>query len=333
MQVFSDKWKEEIKERYGHKPRFDRPVIYSVATNDELCSEIEEMATHLPVEAQARLLPRLRKSKGFREAYNELVAGYILRKRLDYEIEYERPICGLTPDWHVHSKGDVPAFFVEGFTINPSKATSDDEVRWNNLLGRLREIPINVILYIRLKSRTCPPNTTESKEIAREVGKWLAATANQVGERLTTHGISFENVGRNRNKARVAYMGPASTSFVNTERLRQAIKVKAKKYQDLAALGTPLAVSIVPGFLSGYDLEDLQDLLWGSQSVSFSFDESAGEVVDLVPFRKDNGLMKTLRPAVSAVLWIVRKERDWSITAVYNPNAENPLPLRTFQTP
>jgi hypothetical protein len=139
VQVFDPAWIDNIKRRYGRLPHYDRPVIYSVAVDERyqaLRTEIESWVSHLSMAAREKVIPKLRSSENFQQTYNELAVGHTLR-RLGYELEYEKPVDGLTPDWFVHPRDRSPAFIVEAFTSNPPQDRVANLRKLSHLCGRL----------------------------------------------------------------------------------------------------------------------------------------------------------------------------------------------------
>src|SRR5574341_1577471 len=123
MRVFSGEWLQQIQHRYDHYPDYKKPHIHRIATSNELQSvrdEIEQWLARLPEAARGRVVANVRSARSFRQTYHELAVGHILR-RLGYEVEYEKAINNLTPDWHLEPKDKIPPFLVEVFTANQSE--------------------------------------------------------------------------------------------------------------------------------------------------------------------------------------------------------------------
>ena len=118
MSVFTKEWTEEIRARYERQPGYQRPRIYYFALSDtcqDMRNEIEHWVAGLPSTAQSKLTPRLRAEEHFEHTYHELAVGHML-SQLGYQPEYEKTICGVTPDWYVPSREEVPAFILDVFT-------------------------------------------------------------------------------------------------------------------------------------------------------------------------------------------------------------------------
>jgi hypothetical protein len=185
MRVFDAAWVKDIEQRYERFPPNQRPIIYAIAVHEDrqpFRAEIEAWVGALSSTAKAKIIPRLRSPENIQQSYNELAVGHVFRE-LGYDLEYEKPFGDLTPDWFVSSKGAEPAFVVETFTANPPKSRTDDLKRLDHLLGRIHEIPVGVELNIRTNLPETPKER-ESKEVKKEVERWLTSGSPAVGERL-----------------------------------------------------------------------------------------------------------------------------------------------------
>lgn len=335
--VFDPAWVESVKQRYERLPSYQKPVIYSIAverSRQELRSEIEAWFGQLSQIAQESLLPRLRSSENIQQAYNELAIGHAL-KQMGHELEHEKCIEGFTPDWFIHPQGTVPEFVVEGFTSNPPEDRVAELKKLDYLYGRLQEIPVGVTLLIRADGSTEMPDSHGSKKIKNAIEQWLTSGAPVVGGRITSDGYTFEVVQQNSSNPRVLCIGPpnlpANTFWVNANSLRKGIETKVRRYKYLGSKGIPLVIGVVPDFYSGLGYDDLEKVLFGEEAIEVTYERATGSVVGQRAIRQDNGLLKQIDPALSAVLRVAKEASMWKVQAIHNPEALNPLPSTTFQ--
>jgi hypothetical protein len=338
VQVFDPVWVENIKRRYERLPPYDRPVIYPIAVDEKregLRTEIESWVEPLPVATRRKLIPRLRSSEHIQQTYNELAVGHTLRQ-LGYELEYERSIDGLTPDWFVHPRDEVPTFVVEAFTSNPPQDRVANSNKLNRLLGRLQQIPVGVVLRIRTNKVSEIPDQLESKRIKKGVEQWLMAGTPAVGNRMKFGGFTFEVVHKSADYQHVLCIGPVDLRntnifWVNANSLKEGIEEKVKKYNALKGVGTPLVIGVVADFYTGLDRDDLDNVLFGDEAVQIVYEKTTGNIVGQRLIRHANGLFEQTESALSAVLWVSREAGNWNAEAIHNSNASNRLPDTAFK--
>ena len=335
MLVSSSDWVNYLKQRYERLPSYQRPVLYSIAVDKEkenLRLEIEDWVRDLPQAAKDKVIPRLRSPNNLQQAYNELAVGHTL-KQLGYELEYERQIAGITPDWYIDAKSDVPAFVVEVFTANPPEDRIAELKKWAYLYGRLKQIPVGVVLRIRTHPASAAPDQRGSKAITSDLEQWLFSEKPGVGEHVSLNGITFEVVSKGANHEHVLCFGgsgSANTFWVDTNSLRENIRRKVKKYSVLGEQGIPLVVGVVADFYTGLSREDFDDALLGNEAIEITYEEPTGTVVGQKLVRRDDGVLTRIDPVLSAAVWVSREASVWKAEAIFNPQAANPLPAKTF---
>jgi hypothetical protein len=299
---------------------------------ENLRLEIEDWVRDLPKAAKDKVIPRLRSPDNLQQAYNELAVGHTLNQ-LGYEPEYERQIAGITPDWYIASRGDVPAFIVEVFTANPPEDRIAELKKWDYLYGRLRQIPIGVVLGIRTHPASTAPDQRGSKVITSALEQWLISEKPEVGDHVSLNGIKFEVLSIGANYEHVLCFGgggSANTFWVDTSSLRDNIRQKVKKYSVLGEQGIPLVVAVVANFYTGLGLEDFEAALLGNEAVEITYDETTGSLVGQKPVRRDDGVLTRIDPVLSAAAWVSKEAGVWKAEAIFNPQAANPLPAKTF---
>jgi hypothetical protein len=283
MQVFAEEWVQQIRCRYEQQPNYRRPRIYFVATSDELRTvhdEIEQWVAGLPQADQPKVIPKLRSVRNFTQTYHELAVGNTLI-RLGYQLEYEKALDKLTPDWYVWPNREIPAFIVEVFTANLSAAKERQYSQEKDLLGRLQQIAIDVALLVRLGRTKVVLDQQQNKIIAEGVRQWLTNDNPPIGAQLDLDGIVFEITRRDRGYPNVQYVASRKAFLVNKKSLRENMEDKIHKYKGLATkMGIPLVVGMVAGPRTGLSLDSFWDVLLGEESVEITFDLSTGVDID-----------------------------------------------------
>ena len=306
MRVFSAGWIDQIKNRYERQQKHQRPEIYFVATSDkykELRNEVEEWVADFPKATQNKLIPKLQSSENsIQNIYHELAVGNMLKK-LGFQIEYEKKVDGLTPDWYIQPKDKTPAFIVEVSTVNPSEETKKSDKQVVDLLSRLKQIPVGVNLNINFNRDKVVLDPKLNKTISKKVGCWLLNENPSVGAQLDLNGVVFEIILFNDKFRRVQPMGASYASFVNSKHLRKKIKKKISRYKKQAKMGIPLVIAAVANPEMGYDFENFKEAL----------------------------IKLNTKKELSAAIWVGETESsEREIKAIHNPAAMNPLPNTTF---
>jgi len=333
MQVFTDEWVRRIRSRYERLPSYQRPYIYSIATSDAcqtMRAEIEEWIADLPQVSQKSLIRKLQSPENFMQTYHELAVGNIL-KRLGYQVEYEKSIADLTPDWYVQPRGEMPAFIVEVFTANISDIMSCKERQVRDLLGRLQRIPIGVVLRIKFYRTEVTLDPRLNKRITKKIQQWLTDNAPPVGAQLCLGGIIFEIIHRDVSYPNVRFIATGEIFRVNPRPLLKNLEAKIRKYKKLfTEAGIPLVIAVVADPRTGLGLDDLVDVLFGQEAVEVFFEKSTGAIIGQGPTRMADGLLRKTIPELSAIVWVWEFLGEWRIKAVHNQKAVNPLPANAF---
>lgn len=276
------------------------------------------------------MVTRLRSPSNFTHTYHELVVGRLLRQ-LGYTVEYEIDIGGLTPDWYVHAKGEIPPFVLEVFTANVSDKRAVELRAVRTLWGWLREIPVaGAVIYVEITQGEIMCDDKRGKKIARSVRRWLEDTP-PVGSRLEFDEFFFDVVYYNPKYTSLQIAGPGSAFMVNKEPVRINFKEKIHKYRRvLADKNIPLVVGVVADFMTGVRFDSFLDLLFGSEAINYAYNESTGEVRDTRLARLNDGLFHR-EPAFSVATWVEKEfSGEWQMKSIHNPQATNPLPAKVF---
>ena len=333
MGVFTSEYVQRIRSRFDHLPEYQRPLIYWFATasaHQGTRHEIENWVAGLPQPARKRIIPKLRARKHMVQTYHELAVGSIL-KRLGYQVEYERPMGTLTPDWYVHPTARTPAFIVEVFSSGLSQPADSRNRQIEDLLGRLRRIPSNVRLLVGLHPTGIELDTKLNKTIACRVRRWLLDDRPPIGTQLSVHGLVFEIIERDVGRPRTEIVAREPAFLVNPKPLRTKLEEKIHRYgRPCSDQGTPLGIAVVADPRAGRDLDDLAEVFFGKEVVAVSFDKRSGAIPDQRATRIADGLLVKGMAELSAVVWVWRLGGEWQAAAFHNPNAVSPLPLNAF---
>jgi len=328
MQVFTDEWVAQLKERYGTRPAYQKPRNYFLAVEDYnqgIRLRIEEWVAALPAPVHHNLIQRLRSPKNFIHTYHELVVGDLLRRK-GFDLEYEKEKDGLTPDWFVRAKGGIPAFVLEVFTSDLSLNRSSEQKQIRQLRSRLEEIPVGVALHVRSERLNVSVDDRRCKDISDRVRRWLMENEPSEGAQLELDEFTFHVARVNKQYPNVQPIGPSTAFAVNRESLRKNLHAKIKKYRKVVKdRALPLVIGVIADFGTGLTLDDLETELQG-RIVDNIITDSTGMVVGREINKMDDGLF-TMEPFLSAVVWVERVASEaWVMKAIHNTSAMNALP-------
>jgi hypothetical protein len=334
MKVFTEEWVAQLEKRYGRLPEYQRPVIYTVATGDHnqpVRLKIEDWLVDLALQpaVERELIRRLRSPEHFIHTYHELIFADILQRR-GFALEYEKQMDGLTPDWFVGAKSEIPAFILEVFTANISDTRNSERHQISQLRSRLQEIQVGVALDIHSEKLIVELDNRRSRGIATKVRNWLVNMP-PVGAQLEVDEFTFEIVHYNSNYNSVQPIGPVSTFMVNSQPVRINFQEKISKYRKVATENRlPLVVGVIADFYTGIGFDDLEIIVLGRTTEEILYDEETGKAIGREITRTKDGLFAK-EAALSAVIWAERLSADQtSVRAIHNPTATNPLPEGTF---
>lgn len=333
MRIFTKEWTEKIRARYERQPEYQRPRIYYYALSDtyqDIRNEIEQWVVGLPSAAQSKLVPRLQAEEHFEHTYHELAVGHLL-SQLGYQPEYEKTISGVTPDWYVPPKEEVPAFVLDVFTANVSELQASKLRMIDDLRGRLRTISIGVGLHIDATQAEIALNPQNNSRICEEVKEWLVDRSPSVGGRLELDGIAFTVIASGPEYSHVCVAGPAYSFWVDEPGLQAKIHEKVKRYKKIAAQRElALAVSVVASPDTALDIRSFEEALLDQPVLQAQIDGGGGISIGKTPTHWTKGLL-SLSPALSAAIWVWRTSSgEWRLFPLHNRNAKHPLPEKAF---
>jgi hypothetical protein len=334
MLVFNEEWLTGLTQRYRNHKRYSRPFIYFVAVEDEFKStreQIENWVALLPAGLQKKVIASLQSDVGFQQTYHELAVGSLI-SGFGLQLTYESDFDGQTPDWFVRA-GNGLNFIVEVFSENVSQTTDSLDARLGELQSRISELPFDFALSVDIPFgwNSIGLDSGRSKSIAKRVKEWLASDNPSIGTELHVDEFSFEVILRDRKYAHVMLMGFGRAFWVNPTPLRRNIEAKVDKYKKLVESNRiPFAVAVVAEFRTGYDLEGLEDILFGKEVFDLAIDNATSGVVAQTTRRKNDGLF-VKKPLLSGVIWASKPiAGEWQMRSYLNPHAQFPLPEKSF---
>jgi hypothetical protein len=332
---FGPDFVEAHRRRYGDRPAQQRQLTYDIAVLDEYApwrDWLDQQLALLPPHKADKLARKWVLDEHFWPVMFELATGAGLRAA-GLNVAYEREFDDLTPDWTVLSDSGDPVCLVEVHTHSPPKETFGQMRAWHGLVGRIREIPVSVVLVLAAQGGPVqPPSPRIAKKIAQDLRLELLRPERR--PRFTSHGYTF-----------VVLAGPAGGGTmpspwglhacfeppsgiagpVSARQLAAKVEDKVRKYGDLAdALGVPLLLAVGAHRFTGVTLEQLDNLLGGTPTLTFQFnlgDRWIGEsTVNLG--RPEQWAM----PAeLAGMLW-VDNQMPFGMAWRPNPDARRPVP-------
>lgn len=116
MNIFDDEFKKVLENHDSKTWSFQ--VVLNIATSDDRISQrkfLEECFSCLDEKTQAKIKGELKDAEGSYQILNEIiVGGYLVN--LGYQVEYDKPIQGKTPDWWVYDKEGKSILFLDVLT-------------------------------------------------------------------------------------------------------------------------------------------------------------------------------------------------------------------------
>jgi hypothetical protein len=333
--VFTPEWIAHKVRKYGKCADHARPSLYRLWVSDECQSrrdEIERLVEALPPAARQQVIPRLRTPEQFAQTWNELAVGDSFR-RMGHRAEYEKDLEGVTPDWFV-TTAVASRFIAEVVSSMAPVARQRCDAAWDLFMRRVSTLPGDFSLSIAPPfdyesfAYFDPPAVPRQKQIARTIGRWLAAGPSDRAVK-TIDEIEITLIGRIPGLNHVTCGIGLSPFIVDGEPLWETVKEKASKYKDVAvALQLPFVVCVVPDFSSGRDIRDLQDAVLGAEKCHLL--SGPGGIRQAVYHRASDGLFAKY-PALSAVTLAQWDRGSMQHELILNPHAAHPLDISTFQ--
>lgn len=328
---------ERLERKFANRPDWHRPEIWPIVFDHNRASQrhwLSEALASLSDTQQRNVLRRLEKNEQFLATYNELgvvssldIPGF----RTEYEPKLFRDNRYMTPDLALYSpKGNLFAL-VEVSTRFRKAEHRSQETQWKELKQRVSRIPSSMAVLVRYSALGShrPPTSGRAKEIEAELRPWLLQTHIRIGSTLGTEDYSFEVVGVFPG-LRTELVVPTSTSWHNTDMIRDAIAEKTDRYADWADyLDVPLMVIISAEPAVPLSVDLMQAALEGKQALSFALSPFTFEPVSTGPMRlNERDVPATFHPALSAVgLFEPGIDNPGKLTLIDIPGATRKMPV------
>lgn len=339
---FGPEFVSEQQRRYGRRPPEDRPLSYDIAVQDEYepwRAWLEAQLALLPEKAAGTFGQHLWHDQNFWSYLHELAAGAALRAT-GLAVQFERLWDIQTPDWTVLDEHGEPFALVEVLTHSPSKDTYGKMKAWHNLVERLKQIPVPVVLTVagdRDRSLKAPDAGT-AKKIAQDLRRYLLSPLHQAMYRSQGYTFLLMADPRTGETMRPPGMGtilvPPSNraGIVSAQPLVANIEEKVSKYRALAKrTGLPLIVAAGSHRFTGLGIEQLDHLLNGEHTVTFQFDYGDTYIDKPLKVQLGNPPRWTMPPDLAGVLWL---DNQFPFTTNWRPNPEarNPAPSQLTES-
>jgi len=328
MIPFPERWIHQVEKRYALKHRWEQPDIYHIATSTKMLAA-RNLANHfvgtLPDKAQIKLVSKLRKAEDFSDAFHEVVVGAMLAQNgptPDYEPE---SATGKTPDWYVAPRGREIGCTVEVMSRNTADRARKRSL--DELLLRLKQIPLQVALGVGFVSNDSDPLPNNPKQIASDVQKWLESSDTAPQSTLLKDGILLTVLSMKTGIETVSTIIDPVAFRVDSHALRQLIANKVQKYADICQNGgTALVVAVVADPVTGLDEHSAESALFGTLKHPITVDMSTRKTLVGRPYRAHDGVFERY-PLLSAVAWVAQNgPNTWTSMLYLNPACDVLLP-------
>ncbi|MGW2651614.1 hypothetical protein ACWC2T_43780 [Streptomyces sp. NPDC001393] len=313
-------------------------MSYDIAVLDEYESWrgwLDAQLALLPEKAADTFARNLWRDQNFWSDLIELATGDALRMA-GLEVEYERLWATQTPDWTVLDESGKPVALVEVLTHSPSKEIYGKMRAWHDLVERLKQIPVPVVLTVAgERDRPLPaPDARAAKKIAQDLRGYLLSPLHQVAYHSQGYTFLLMADPRTREPMRAPGMQtilvPPSNraGIVSAQPVITNIEEKVSKYRDLVkATGLPLIVAAGAHRFTGLGVKQLDHLLNGEHTITVQFDYGDSFIHKPLEAQLGNPPRWAMPPDLAGVLWV---DNTFPFTAVWRPNPEtrNPAPAR-----
>jgi hypothetical protein len=333
MNVFDNEWQARIKERYGKTSTHPRPEIYYFATQPKFENERRELRNfvgNLQKDEQMKIISKINGKKTFVNTLNELVVG-LKMKQLGYNVNYEKTIAGLTPDWFIHCKTSMPGFIIEVVNVNPSKKEKNKDHMFKDLISRILNIEGDYVIKIIQIEDEVILNESLNKEVANDLRKWIKNQNPIVGQKKVIRPFEFETIGHNKKYSRVQNIGPYTGDWAPINLLKESIEEKVSKYNHLARQNMlPLVIAVIADFHIGLSEEDFDDVLRGKWVVKIFTNKRTLRQFAKQEYDTSDAIFQR-EPGLSAGIWLSYGQNEWTLKPFLNPKASYPLFTTAFE--
>lgn len=333
---FGPRFVAEQRHRYGKRPPEQRMLSYDVAVLEEYEPWriwLDEQLDLLPEALAATFAANLWRDQNFWPYVMELATGAALRQR-GFGVEFERQWGSQTPDWTVIDERGAPVALVEVLTHSPQKGTFAKMKAWHALVERLKQVPVPVVLTVG-GDHSRPlgaPDARTAKRIAQDLRRALLSPLHLTVFRsqgytfLLRTDPSTGKAMRPTGMSTILVPPSGMAGVISARSVTAGIERKVSKYRALAReAGLPLIVAAGAHKFTGLQVQQLDDLLKGSPTLSVQFDFGDSFIHHPVEIDPLNPPRWTMPDELAGVLWVNNDfpfTTDWRL----NPTAGIPVP-------
>jgi hypothetical protein len=323
VEVFDERFRDDLLQRAEGRPTWHRPEIWLVATAEERAEQrswLNRTINALPEPGRSKIRARLPENAHFLSTYTELATAAVLHDA-GMTLEYERNQEGKTPDITVFD-GKNPSMLVEVYTKFRSTDRRSAERAWRALQSRIQAIPVPVILAVRRVDPSAPnsPDDPSAKRIAAELKQWLLQPSPSVINGRLIEGYHFMIAGS--APGLYANMSiPGGGGWFDSDMVLNAVGEKVKVYSALSeVLKVPLLVVLAAEPASPLSEDLVRSALRGDMSTTLSFDPFEDKSEPHTVAMRAGRVLAEFAPSLSAVGWM-------------NPGIDDPGFLKVFPVP
>lgn len=337
MIPFDERWIHRVKGRHGLNHEWERSVTYRIATNANMAATrhlANRFVDRLPDKTQVKFIQRLRDGENFFDTFHEVVVGEMLA-RCGPLPEYETELAAnKTPDWYLPPRSGQIACAVEVVSRNTQDGQGNR--RLSELVFRLGEIPVGVVLNMESASEHVVLSSGKSKEIASNVWKWLKSASAVPNSRLQMGEFSFTVLPMQSGDDHVCIIQTFDAIRIDPRSLGSLVAKKAHKYAGVCQdSGTALVIAVIADVATGSSIRSAESMLLGSVKGSVVLDKSTGQILSKRSYRAHDGVFEHY-PRLSGVAWVEENQPStWTSTLFMNPACTLRLPdqvLRGLQS-
>jgi hypothetical protein len=328
MIPFDERWIHQIEGRYSLSREWERPITYHIATSAHMAATrhlANRFVDSLPDKTQIKFIQKLRSGPSFSDAFHEVVVGEMLAQCGPLP-QYETELAARkTPDWYLPPRSGQIACAVE--VVSRNTQDGQESPCLGELVLRLRQIPLGVVLNMEFASEHVVLSSGDSKEIASNVWKWLGSASTVPDSKLQTGEFSFTLLPMQSGNDHVCIIEDFDAIRVDPRPLRSSVADKARKYAGICQdSGTALVIAVVADVVAGSSLRSAESMLLGSVKGSVVFDRTTKRTLSARRYRAHDGIFEK-HPGLGAVAWVMQNDpRIWTSTLFTNPACNTPLP-------
>ncbi|MCL5410457.1 MAG: hypothetical protein M1324_01230 [Patescibacteria group bacterium] len=326
--------------------RYSNPWVVATCKNDEYTrTHVEKWFENLPRRVKPDFFARLRSKKDgdFLSAFHELLFHqYCLEE--NWKVTKDKLINNTTPDLYIDDKKGNK-FYIEVLVLQKSNEDKKKDELFNKLLRSLDKIETQYLLSVHLKGNVT--DSTNIPKVVETISNWLSplTVEEKADLEINDFGFSGEITARPRNDIPMtgnmfSWSPPGGSFSFPTERIKNELRKKIRKYNFLKDMGIPLIIAVCSDDRPLISHESLDWTLYGRMVVTWEINNPKSETKisrDNSGFATPNpGLMwETRNKGMSAVIFCSRHWEEkrvlYDMRVYHNPWAINKLSDELFK--